>query len=68
MGRLSPVNVKQAGSLPETIDSLSDRCDACPAQAQVHLIHPPDLELAFCQHHFDQHEAALKVGGWQQSG
>lgn len=66
MGRLSPDSVKQAEATPDTLLLDGDRCDAaCPAQAQVHLIHDPDGELAFCGHHFHQHALALMSSGWQ---
>ena len=38
----------------------SDRCDSCGAQAYVMvLLREPNLPLAFCGHHWNDHSAAL---------
>jgi hypothetical protein len=37
----------------------ADRCDRCGAAARVRAKLPSGLELLFCQHHANQHEAKL---------
>jgi hypothetical protein len=37
----------------------NDRCDGCPAQAQVQVTLPNGFDLLFCAHHFTKNEAAL---------
>ena len=37
----------------------ADRCDRCSAAARVRATLPSGLELLFCQHHANQHEAKL---------
>lgn len=37
---------------------VSDRCDACGAQA-FFLVELKTGELAFCRHHFSKHESSL---------
>lgn len=41
---------------------IADRCDRCPAQAQVATTHGPRV-LQWCKHHFERHEAALLTAG-----
>jgi hypothetical protein len=64
----------RSGQLEAAHPSIEDipippaRCDAaCPAAAQVFLILSAAGELAFCQHHYREHERALMVGGWQRA-
>lgn len=37
----------------------ADRCDRCGAGARVRAKLPSGLELLFCQHHANEHEAKL---------
>ncbi len=37
----------------------TDRCDRCGAAARVRAKLPSGLELLFCQHHANKHEAKL---------
>jgi hypothetical protein len=37
----------------------ADRCDRCGAAARVRAKLPSGLELLFCQHHANEHEAKL---------
>jgi hypothetical protein len=43
--------------------TLQDRCDSCGAQAFV-LVKLVSGELMFCGHHFNQHEAGLKMASY----
>ena len=49
--------------------TLNDRCDCCAAAAK-HVARKGDLELMFCNHHFNRtkhkikHEDALAQDGW----
>jgi hypothetical protein len=64
MGRLSS-GVKMAARPAAVTASPSVVCDAnCPAAARVHVIRPPDYELAFCEHHFRKYQRALTASGW----
>ncbi|OBE98131.1 hypothetical protein [Mycobacterium sp. 852002-10029_SCH5224772] len=39
----------------------ADRCDRCGAAARVRAKLPSGLELLFCQHHANEHEAKLNA-------
>ena len=43
--------------------SRADRCDRCMAKAQVRATLPTGAELLFCNHHANEHRAALVVAG-----
>jgi len=42
--------------------SRSDRCDRCPAAAQLRAVLPPG-ELLFCAHHARKHRTRLIAAG-----
>lgn len=39
------------------------RCDRCGAQPKQKIT-KKEMELLFCNHHFDAHAPALMAGGW----
>lgn len=45
--------------------TLTDRCDACGAAAQVVAEKPGHADLMFCGHHSTDHGPALLAGGWE---
>lgn len=40
--------------------TAADRCDACGAQAYVHVVLGSGNDLFFCAHHARENESALK--------
>ncbi|MDO4917485.1 MAG: hypothetical protein Q3974_07700 [Rothia sp. (in: high G+C Gram-positive bacteria)] len=40
--------------------TAADRCDACGAQAYVHVVLDSGNDLFFCAHHARENESALK--------
>jgi hypothetical protein len=57
--------------IPDAPLTVQDRCDGCPAAAQVRVHRPPSEEhphrrgqLQFCGHHYTRHGANLKAEGW----
>lgn len=45
------------------MNRLHDRCDRCGAEAFM-LAAKDELEILFCGHHGQKHEAALRDSGW----
>jgi hypothetical protein len=43
--------------------TANDRCDACGARASVRVWMPGDLDLLFCNHHYQKNEPALIAQG-----
>jgi hypothetical protein len=41
--------------------TVADRCDSCPAAAQVRVTLASGNELVFCQHHYAKNAAALET-------
>ncbi|BBZ48517.1 hypothetical protein H7H82_15230 [Mycobacterium heidelbergense] len=47
------------GTLTSPGLTRADRCDRCGAAARIRATLPSGLELLFCQHHANEHEAKL---------
>jgi len=45
------------------LDFTNAECDRCYKQA-YHLVTRDDLELLFCNHHFNEHQPELLMQGW----
>lgn len=45
-------------------NNYTDRCDRCRVAQGQKKVHKNGLELIFCNHDFNIHEAALIADGW----
>ena len=58
------MTITQDAPIKEQQLKVSDRCDACQAQAFV-LVKLANGELYFCGHHFNQHELNLRESAYE---
>lgn len=52
-----------------TTTELTERCDRCPAQAQIQFFHERDkTDLVFCNHHYQRYALTLFEQGFTMVG